>query len=58
MFEKQYGIPTEEFLQRYRNDEIAETLDTIEWFGEWKLLESLRKDEATLQEVGFVGSIT
>ncbi len=52
-FEAQYGITTEEFLQRYRNDEMDETLETIEWFGEWKLLERLREDEIALQEISF-----
>lgn len=52
-FESRYGMTTAEFLQRYRNDEIAETLETIEWFGEWKMLERLREDEMALREVGF-----
>ncbi len=52
-FEAQYGMKTDEFLHRYRNDDITETLETIEWFGEWKLLERLREDEAVLQGVDF-----
>jgi len=52
-FEAQYGITTEEFLRRHRNDAMGETLETIEWFGEWTLLQRLREDEAVLREVGF-----
>jgi hypothetical protein len=52
-FEERYGIPTATFLQRYRNDEITETLETIEWVGEWRLLERLREDELVLQGVYF-----
>jgi phage shock protein A len=52
-FEAQYGMTTAEFLQRYRSDAISETLETIEWVGEWRMLERLREDEAALREVGF-----
>lgn len=52
-FEAQYGMTTAEFLERYRNDAITETLETIEWFGEWKMLERLREDKTALREVGF-----
>ena len=50
-FETQYGMTTEEFLPRYRNDEIPETLETIEWVGESKLLERLYVDETVLRKV-------
>jgi hypothetical protein len=52
-FESQYGMETSEFLRRYRNDEITETLETIEWLGETKMLARLREDEAALGEVRF-----
>lgn len=52
-FEARYGMTTAEFLQRYRDDDITETLETIEWVGEWRMLERLREDEAVLREVGF-----
>lgn len=56
-FEAQYGMKTEEFLHRYRNDGITETLETIEWFGEWELLERLREDETILQGVDFAEGV-
>lgn len=52
-FEKKYGLPSEEFLRRYENDEFDETLDLIEWIGECRLLESMREDLDILQEIHF-----
>lgn len=33
-FEKQYGLTSEEFEQRFETGEIGESLDYIEWAGE------------------------
>jgi hypothetical protein len=33
-FEKQYGLTSEEFAQRFETGEIGESLDDIEWAGE------------------------
>jgi hypothetical protein len=52
-FEKEYGLTTDEFLHRYENDELAETLDFAEWIGESRLLERLQDKIATLQEIRF-----
>jgi hypothetical protein len=52
-FEAQYGLASEEFLQRYENDELAETLDFAEWIGEHRLLARLQEKAATLQEIRF-----
>jgi vacuolar-type H+-ATPase subunit D/Vma8 len=52
-FEAQYGLPTAEFLRRYENDELQETLDFAEWVGEHRLLERLRDKAATLREIQF-----
>ncbi len=52
-FETQYGMETHEFLRRYHHDEITETLETIEWLGETKMLARLQEDEAALREVRF-----
>jgi len=35
-FEKQYGLTSEEFEQRFATGEIGESLDYIEWAGEIK----------------------
>ena len=50
-FEAQYGLPTAEFLRRYENDELQETLDFAEWIGEWRLLERLQDKVSTLREI-------
>lgn len=52
-FETQYDLSTAEFLQRYENDELQETLDFAEWVGEYRLLERLRDKAATLREIQF-----
>ena len=52
-FEMKYGLSSNEFLRRYENDELQETLDFAEWVGEYRLLERLREKADTLQEVYF-----
>ena len=52
-FESQYGLSSQEFLQRYENDELSETLDFAEWVGEHRLLERLREKAETLQGIRF-----
>jgi phage shock protein A len=52
-FEAQYGVSSAEFLQRYENDELPETLDLAEWVGEYRLLERLREKADTLQDIHF-----
>jgi hypothetical protein len=52
-FEEEYGFSTEEFLRRYENNDLPETLDYDEWVGEYRLLERLREKADTLQEIRF-----
>ncbi len=52
-FEAQYHMASAEFLRRYENDELQETLDLAEWIGEYRLLTRLREKAATLQEIQF-----
>jgi hypothetical protein len=52
-FEARYGFSSEEFLRRYENDELLETLDFAEWVGECRLLERLTEKAETLEEIGF-----
>lgn len=33
-FESQHGMTTAEFVALYPDDQIAETLDSVEWLGE------------------------
>ncbi len=50
-FEEQYQMSSEQFLDRYRKDEIQETLETIEWLGEYRMLISLHESLSTLQGI-------
>jgi hypothetical protein len=52
-FEARYSLSSAEFLRRYENDEIAETLDLDEWIGEVRMLERLHEKADTLQEIRF-----
>ena len=52
-FERQHGLSSKEFLRRYENDELTETLEFAEWVGEYRLLERLREKVDTLQEIRF-----
>ena len=52
-FEGQCGFSTQEFLRRYQNDELPETLEFVEWVGESRLLERLKEKADTLQEIRF-----
>jgi hypothetical protein len=45
-FEKQYGLTSEEFAQRFETGEIGESLDYIEWAGE---IETYRRLEGQWQ---------
>ena len=51
--EARYGFESKEFLQRYENDELPETLDFAEWIGEYRLLERLQDKAATLEGIRF-----
>ena len=52
-FEAQHVFSSQEFLQRYEEDELTETLEFVEWIGECRLLERLREKATTLQEIRF-----
>lgn len=41
-FEVRYGFATDEFLRRYENNQIEETLELAEWIGEHRMLERLK----------------
>jgi hypothetical protein len=42
-FEKQFGMSTPEFLGRFKPGELEETLDSLEWQGETKMLALLEE---------------
>jgi len=53
-FQGKYQMSTEEFLRRYENDEIQETLEIDEWIGESLMLKGLQEDLNTLRGIEFV----
>lgn len=52
-FEARYQMASQDFLLRYENDEIEETMDFAEWIGEIRLIERLQEKAETLREVRF-----
>jgi hypothetical protein len=52
-FEAEYGLSSEEFIQRYENDELLETLAFDEWVGEYRMLAHLREKAQTLRGIHF-----
>jgi hypothetical protein len=43
VFEAQYCMTTAEFVTRYADDQIQETLETIEWLGEYRMARLLQQ---------------
>ena len=54
-FEDKYELATQEFVTRYENDEIEETMDFAEWIGEIRLVERLQEKAETLRDIRFEG---
>ena len=52
-FEEKFHLSTQEFISRYENDEMKETMDYAEWIGEYRLLERLREKAETLRDIRF-----
>ena len=52
-FEARFGLSTSEFIQRFENDELSETLDYVEWVGEYRLLIRLQEKTEALREIRF-----
>ena len=50
-FEASYRMSTPEFLRRYENNELGETLEFAEWIGEYRLLERQREKADTLRGI-------
>ena len=48
-FEKKYGLQTDEFLRRFTKDDLGETLDFIDWYGETKMLASLEEQKKAIE---------
>ena len=52
-YETQYGMTSDEFYRALTYDELQETLDTIEWAGEYKTWQRLQAKRQTLMEINF-----
>lgn len=52
-FEKERQMTTAEFVARYENDELPETLESTEWIGEHRLLIRLREKADVLRGIRF-----
>lgn len=50
-FESAYEMNTAEFIERFENDELSETLEYVEWVGEYRLLNHLREKAETFQGI-------
>ncbi len=50
-FEARYGMTTEAFIQRFEDDELEETLEFVEWVGEYRLLGHLQEKAETFQGI-------
>jgi len=46
-------MTTAEFVARYENNELPETLDSAEWIGEHRLLARLREKADVLRGIRF-----
>ena len=53
-FEAAHRMSSAEFLQRYENDELPETLELAEWIGEYRLLSRLSEKADAYREITFV----
>ena len=49
--ESKYGIPTGEFLEKFKKGEINEDEDTFQWWTEYKLWNILREKLETLNHI-------
>ena len=52
-FEAVHQLTTTEFVRRFENDEMDETLEFAEWIGEYRLLERLHRKAGILRGIRF-----
>ncbi len=48
-FERQFGMSSDEFEEKFQKAELNESLDFIEWFGEIKTLRLLHQQQNALE---------
>ena len=51
--EATHRMTTKDFVRRFENDELDETLELAEWIGEYRLLQRLSDKTETLRGVRF-----
>ncbi len=49
LFEEQYHLSTSDFIVQYEDDMFEETLDFMEWVGEYRMLQCLNEKAETLR---------
>ena len=52
-FEAKYHTSTDDLVARYSRNEVVETLETIEWLGEYRMARDIEQQIETLQAVQF-----
>jgi hypothetical protein len=52
-FETTHRMTTKDFVRRFENDELDETLELAEWIGEYRLLQRLSDKTEALRGVRF-----
>lgn len=52
-FETKHKLTTAEFIYRYENNELEESLEFAEWIGEYRLLQRLQEKADILQGIQF-----
>ena len=53
-FETKYQLSTEEFINRFNNDELSHSFDFDEWIGESRMLTHLQQTKESIEEIDFV----
>ena len=52
--ETKYQLSTNEFINRFNNDELSHSFDFDEWIGESRMLTHLKQMKESIEEVDFV----
>ncbi len=50
-FENKYGMSSSEFLERYARGELGDEEEFMEWYGELRFLERIRKELEELKKI-------
>ena len=53
LIEEKYQLNTRDFITDYENDRFEESMEFIEWIGEYKLLKRLLEKADTLRSISF-----